>query len=431
MDAVHARVAAAGPDAIAARIRAAVEQCELERARSLNLNPSEGVMSPDARALLDSDLATRVSEGLPGMRDSASNSLVIGELIDELEATLVALVRRLFGVRFVEWRPFSSTMANAVVLFGLSKPGDVLLAQSLWSGGNVSYHTQAVAGLRGLRVEDIPGTEDFDVDLDAFAERVRRHRPRCVIVGGSKVLFPYPLRELRAIVDEVGAYLIFDAAHVGPFIASGHWPDPFEAGAHVVTLGTHKVMGGPIGGLILTPDPELAARFQVIAYPGFTQTRDVSKYAAAAFALAELLASAPAYSAQLLRNVTALAVGLEQEGFEVVGKRRGYSLTHQLLADVQREAAPLARRCQAANILVAKTNLHGQRYGSPEGRGLRASVGQITRQGMGEEEMREVAALIAGVALERIGIDEGRRSVDELVGRFPQIGYSVAQRDHA
>ena len=431
MDEVHARVAAASPEAIAARIRGTVEQCELERARSLNLNPSEGVMTPTARALLDSDLATRVSEGLPGVRDSPSNSLVIGELIDELEATLAALVRRIFGARFVEWRPFSSTMANAVVLFGLTRPGDVLLAQSLWSGGNVSYHMQAIAGLRGLRVEDIPGTDDFDVDLDTFAERVRRHRPRCVIVGGSKVLFPYAIRELRAIADEVGAYLVFDAAHVGPFIASGDWPDPFEEGAHVVTLGTHKVMGGPIGGLILTADPELAARFQVIAYPGFTQTRDVSKYAAAAFALAELLASAPAFSAQLLGNVTALATALDGEGFDLVGKARGYSRTHQLLVDARQEAAPLARRCQAANILVAKTNLHGERYGSPAGHGLRASIGQVTRQGMGEEEMREIAALIAGVALERVSVDAGRRAVEELVGRFPQIGYTVAQPHHA
>jgi glycine hydroxymethyltransferase len=424
MDAVHERVAVTPPEAIAQRIRAVVEESELERARSLNLNPSEGVMSPAARTLLASDLATRVSEGLPGVRDSASNSLVIGELIDELEATLVALVRRMFGVQYVEWRPFSSTMANAVVLFGLAEPGDVLLAQSLWSGGNVSYHTQAVAGLRGLKVEDIPGTEDFDIDLDAFAERVHRHRPRCVIVGGSKVLFPYAMRDLRAIVDEVGAYLIFDAAHVGPFIAAGDWPDPFEAGAHVVTLGTHKVMGGPIGGLILTGDPELAARFQTIAYPGFTQTRDVSKYAAAAFALAELLAYAPAFSAQVLRNVGALAAGLETEGFDVVGKRRGYSRTHQLLVNAHQQAAPLARRCQAANILVAKTNLHGEPYGSPEGRALRASIAQVTRQGMGEDEMREIATLIAGVALERVSIDEGRRAVDALVRRFPDIGYS-------
>jgi glycine hydroxymethyltransferase len=425
-DGVLKRVAAAGAVGAAARVLQLVQQAEALRRQSLNLNPSEGVMSAGARQLLASDLATRVAEGFPGSRgNAASNSLAIGSLLDELEATIVALARQLFGAQHVEWRPLSSTMANALTLFALMEPGDVLMAQSLSSGGNVSYQREAVAGLRGLDVIDIPGTRDFSIDVDAFADLVRRHRPRGVIVGGSKVLFPYPLQQIRAIADEVDAYVIFDAAHVGPFIAAGAWPDPLANGAHVVTQGTHKIMGGPNGGLVLTNSAELAARFHALAYPAFVQTRDLSKYAAAAFALAEMLSNAHAFSTEVLQNASALGSALTEEGFDVVGKERGYSLTHQLLVDTHTAAIDVVGPCQAANILVAKTNLDGEVYGSPVGSGLRLSVGQITRQGMQQPEMAEVARLIADVGFGRIGVAEGRHAVDQLVRRFPDVGFTL------
>jgi glycine hydroxymethyltransferase len=415
------------PDALATRIVALVEQQEQRRRRqSLNLNAAENVISRNARRLLDCDLATRVAEGPPGAR-----LFPIGrqnDCVDELEALIIVLTRRLFHAEYVEWRATSTTMANSVVLFGLTHPGDTLLVQSKEGGANMGYHREAIPLIRGLQVREMPIAGDqFEIDVDGVRELARQVRPAMLIVGGSYVLFPYPVQALRAVADEVGALLLYDAAHVALLVAMGLFQDPLAEGAHVMSMSTHKIMGGPVGGLVITNDADIAQRMWRLPFPPLMQTRDQNKYAATAYALTEVAAFGKAYGAQMLANARALGDALTDAGFEVVARDRGYTMTHQLFVDASAIGARrVEARCQECNILLQASHMRGD---SQRGHrtGLRLSVQEITRQGMRASDMTRVAALIKRVALDHEPPERVARDVETLQMEFTTIRFGFEE----
>jgi glycine hydroxymethyltransferase len=388
----------------------------------LNMNPAEGLMSRRARRLLDSDMATRLTEGLPG--DKSFPHFRQTAFIDEIEAMIVALVRRQFGARFVEWRPVSNSMANAAVFCALLEPHDAVLVQSLEGGGNLSYHQSGPAGLRRLRISTIPPTGDtFEVDPDHVAALAERIRPKMIVIGGGRVLFPYPVRALRAIADRVGALLVYDAAHLGLLISAGEFQRPLTEGAHVVTLSTHKILGGPVGGLVLTDDASIAQKIISLTFPGFLQTRDQNKYSALAVTLAELEQHGRPLAGHMVRNAQLLAGALEREGLRVIGRRGSHTETHQVIIDVGSEA--FEWRCQAANILIPDCALSADaRTGSRSG--ARAGTHEVSRLGMQEPEMYDIAGLIARAARDQNGSSaaEVAAEVRSLLSRFPGLRYS-------
>jgi glycine hydroxymethyltransferase len=401
-------------------VLAAVQEHDGWRRTVVNLIAAEGLMSRTARSVLSSDLASRLTEGLPGAKDASSSPPESNRHIEQIEVTIAYLARCLFGAEYAEWRPASNTMANAAVLRAVTRPGDLILVQSMSAGANVSYHAAGVAGLLGVRTADLPGTREFGIDADAAAAQIGRLRPRVIVVGGSKVLFPYPLRELRQAADQVGALVLLDAAHVAPLIAAGRFGDPLADGAHVLTLGTHKAMGGPVGGLVLTNDQEIARRVSASVYPGFLQTRDQNKYAAAAIGLAELLEHRDAYAAAMVSNARELGGALESLGLSLVGAHRGYSDTHMLVLDVGAQASGLAAACCRAGVLLGPTNIVGDTPGLARS-GVRLSVAQVTRQGMGTAEMRAIAHLMDDARQARPGVPARAAA---LARSFPNVCFS-------
>jgi glycine hydroxymethyltransferase len=408
------------PRAIVARVKAiAEEHDDWRRNRCLNLNPSENAMSPGARRLLDTDLATRVTEGFVG--DKEYPPAPMNRYIDEIEGIIIHLVKRMFRCDYVEWRTLSSSMANSLVYFALSKYGDIIMSQSDRGGGNDSYRPNGPPLLRGLKVVDLPSAPLFDIDYDALDTSIVKMRPNWIVVGGGRILFPYNLKRLREAADQVGAHILYDAAHVGPLIAFGLFQDPLTEGADVMTLGTHKLMGGPIGGLVLTNNEEMAKKILTLTHPAFIQTRDQNKYAAAAWSLSELTQFGPEYAKQIQINSRTLAAALDERGFKVVGKEKGYTRTHQVIVNV-RNLMPraLEKRFNESNILFPTTVLWDD---PPTGRsGFRISVQEVTRQGMVEGEMKQVAALIRrsadGVAPELM-----RGEVERFVEPFRKLKY--------
>jgi len=380
------------PREIAARVTTLVEEHDdWRRSKCLNLNPSENAISPGAKRLLDTDLATRVTEGFVG--DKEYPPAPMNRYIDEIEGIMIYLVKRLFRSDFVEWRTLSSSMANSLVYFALSRSGDTIMSQSNRGGGNDSYRRNGPPGLRGLKVMDLPYAPFFDVDYDALDKSIMKVKPSWIVVGGGRVLFPYNLKRLREAADEVGARILYDAAHVGPLIAFGLFQDPLSEGADVMTLGTHKLMGGPIGGLALTNDEDLAKKMLALTHPAFLQTRDQNKYAAAAWSLCELSSFGSEYAKQIQANSKALAGALYERGFKVVGRDKGYTKTHQVIVNVRDlEPRALEKRLNESNILIPTTVLWDD---PPDGRGgLRISVQEATRQGMCEGDMAQVASLV-------------------------------------
>jgi glycine hydroxymethyltransferase len=377
------------------------------------MNPAESVLSRRCQAILASDMSTRLSEGLPGAKTYPHGTQ--NRYIDEIEGIVIALLRRQFGAAHVEWRPTSTSMANAAVFFSLLSSGDPILAQSENGGGNYSYHRNGPAGLRDLAIHDIPPADDyFDIDLGELERAALQLRPKLIVIGGSNVLFPYPVREIRAIADRIGALVLYDAAHLGLLIAKGDFQRPLEEGAHIVTASTHKVMFGPVGGLVLTDDDAIAAKVLQRTFPAFLQTRDQNKYSALACSLAEMEKHGALLAREMVRNAKSLAKALAAEGLDILAAERDFTETHQIfvrLGDDKARAFELG--CQRANILLTDTKLVGDR-GAGKRSGLRLATHELTRLGLRANDMAEVARFIR-----RAG--EGQEKSDTIAGELAEF----------
>ncbi len=420
---LEAKLASLQPDQIASRVSTLVREHDLWRRRKcLNMTAAENLISDSALTLLASHLATRCAEGPPGDREFPPEKQNL--YVDEIEATVILLAKRLFSARYVEWRAISNTMANAIVLFALTEPGDLIMVQSLRAGANWSYHANAIPRLRGLRLEEIAPNDEYGVDLDSLRRAVRGKRPKFFVIGGSMFLFPFPLEELRRIADECGARILYDAAHVGPLIASGCFQQPLQEGAHVMTMGTHKMTGGPVGGLVFCDDLQIAKPMLDLTFPAFLQTRDQNKFAAAAWSLAEMVQFAGTYARQIVANAKALAIALERLGCSVLFRERGFTQTHQVVLDARDVGAELfENRCQACNILIHKARLPGQSREEPRG-GVRIGVQELTRQGMKEPAMAEVASFMFRAAVRNDSPTKLAEEIERFLAGFQRINYS-------
>ncbi|MGE0555561.1 MAG: hypothetical protein AB7R55_19175 [Gemmatimonadales bacterium] len=423
LDQVLARVEQEDPAATAGRVRELVDRQVAYRSECLNLLPAENTTSWQTRLLLASGIATRVSEGFPG--DKLFPPEPLNREIDEIEAIVVAQTRRLFRARWVEWRPLTNTMANVMALEAVTVPGDRLLVQSLEGGANMGYQRGAIPDLLRLEPHPLPWGPLYGIDLDRAREAARRLRPRVIAIGGGYFLFPLPVRELRSIADEVGALLLYDAAHVALFIAAGIFQDPLAEGVDFMTLGTHKVMGGPVGGIICMERADLAARVINRAHPLLLQTRDQNKLAAAAHSLTEMAAFGADYARQMVINARRLATALETEGFEVIGRERGHTETHQLVVDLgERDSGEVERRANAANLLIHRGRLPGETGRGDHYSGLRISVQEVTRQGMAEPEMAAIARLFGRAVRAGEAVESVARDAAELARSFPSVHWS-------
>jgi glycine hydroxymethyltransferase len=399
LDEVSTKLASMKPSEIAAHIsRLAREDADWRRTKCLSLRAAEGIMSDNSSHLLASPLATRVTEGFPGSKGFPGDKEPRGtnQYIDEIEATVIALARKLFHAKYVEWRPISNTMANALPLLALTEAGDVIMSQSMQGGGgNYSYSPTGPGGLKGLTFIDIPFADNFQFDLPALEMLAKEVRPKFLFVGGSYFLFPVQLKEVRHIADEVGAKIIFDAAHVSLLIAGGALPQPLDEGADILTMSSHKIFGGPVGGLVMTNDQRLARKMLNRTLNGYLQTRDQNKYVAEAYSFAEVAEFGRENARQIVQNAQALAHALHQEGFHVLGGERNYTNTHQVILDVRERGAMLAEeKCLDCNILIETARLPGDSPDWTKRTGLRLGVSEITRLGMKRDVMSRVARFI-------------------------------------
>ena len=388
-----APVARATSEALDAQLHAlASKNREIHERECFNLNPAANVMNPKAEALLASGLGSRPSLGYPG--DKYETGL---EAIETIEVLAAELAAELFDASYAEVRVGSGALANLYAFMALAQPGDAIVAPPASIGGHVTHHSDGCAGLYGLRTHPAPVLADgYTVDVAALAEMVKAVRPQVVTLGGSLNLYPHPVREVRALANEVGAKVLFDAAHQCGMIASKQWPNPLDEGAHLMTMSTYKSLGGPAGGLIVTRDAEIAQRLDAIAYPGLTANFDAAKTASLALSLLDWREYGVAYGQAMVDTARALAQSLEHYGLAVFSGARGHTLSHQFAL----EAAPLgggqqaSKRLRQAGFLACGIglpiapvagDLNGLRLGTPE----------IVRWGMTVEHMPRLASLIA------------------------------------
>ena len=380
-------------EALLARIEDLAEQNRvIHEEECFNLNPATNVMNPKAEALLASGIGSRPSLGYPG--DKYEMGL---EAIEEIEVISAQLCAEVFDAKFAEVRVPSGAIANLYGFMATCKPGDTIIAPPASIGGHVTHHISGCAGLYGLRILEAPVNPDgYTVDLEGLRKLALSEHPKLITIGGSLNLFEHPVAELRVIADEVGAKLMFDAAHQCGIIAGRAWSNPLHEGAHFMTMSTYKSLGGPAGGLIVSNDAEIAKALDAIAFPGMTANFDASKTAALAVSMLDWRDYGQAYAAEMIAMSQALAAALDARGLPVFSGADGFTGSHQFAV----LAAPFGGG-QAASKLLRENGFLACGIGLPsalvEGdmNGLRIGTPEMVRWGMTSQDAPRLAKLIA------------------------------------
>jgi len=357
----------------------------------LNLNPATNRMNPRAERMLAARLGSRASLGYPGEKYESGL-----EAIEQIEIMAADLAARVFHAAYAEVRVGSGALANLYAFMACCEPGDTVIAPPATIAGHVTHHGDGAAGLYRLQTVAAPvDPASYTVDVDALAALARDVLPRMITIGGSLNLEPHPVAAIREIADEVGAKVLFDAAHLGGVIAGGAWPNPLDEGAHLMSMSTYKSLGGPPGGILVANDAELAERIETIAYPGLTANFDAGKTAALAQTMLDWIATGPAYATAMVDNAQALARTLAGAGLPVFRAQLGATRSHQFAIEAaaygggQTAAAQLRR----ANLLASGIGLPVEPVAG-DLNGLRIGTPELTRLGMGVADMDTLASFI-------------------------------------
>ena len=371
------------------------EQC-------INLLAPEAPTSPAVRALLSSEIGTRAAEGHIG---SVQRWFAGTQYIDEVESLCVELLKQAFRCRYADHRLMGSMLGNMAVYYALAEPGDVVMTVAQPFGGHSSNRDDGAAGQRGLKIVDVPfDPVELTVDLDLFRKMAPLVRPKVVTLGLSMTLFPLPVREMKEVIQEWGGKLFFDGAHQAGLIAGGQFQDPLAEGADVLTGSAGKTFGGPQSGMIMWNDPSLTQPITHAIFPVLAATHQVNRVAALAVAAAEMIAYGREYMAQIVKNSQALAAALDKRGIPILGKHKGYTTTHQVIADVRQLGGGInvAQLLARANIITNKNLLPNDKpadWDRPSG--LRLGTIEVTRLGMKEQQMDQIADFVARLLIEQ------------------------------
>ncbi len=384
-----------------------------------NLNPAANVMNPAAEAALASGLGTRPSLGYPGEKYETGL-----EAIEQIEVIAAELAAEIFGADYAEIRVPSGAIANLYGFMALARPGDHIITPPAAIGGHVTHHREGAAGLYGLTSHMAPVDADgFSVDLAAMRALAHEVKPRLITIGGSLNLFPHPVAEIREIAEEVGAHVLFDAAHQCGIIAGKAWENPLDQGAHVMTMSTYKSLAGPPSGLIVTNSAEIAERLDHIAFPGLTANFDAGKSAALALTLLDWREHGQACAEKMIATARALAEALARGGLPVFTTPRGHTASHQFAI----EAATLGGG-QGASARLRRAGFLASGIGLPcdpvagDLNGLRLGTPELVRWGFTEEDAPRMARLIAE-ALNRDDPEALAPEVAEWRRSFSRIHY--------
>ena len=392
---------------------------ELNRQRTkLELIASENIVSRAVMEAQGSVLTNKYAEGYPGKRYYGGC-----EYVDVAEQLAIDRAKELFGAAWANVQPHSGAQANMAVFFALLQPGDTILGMNLTDGGHLTHGSPV--NISGTYYKVIPYGVDREterIDYDALEKLAAEHHPRMIIAGASAYARIIDFERIAAIAKNVDAIFMVDMAHIAGLVAAGQHPSPVPY-ADIVTTTTHKTLRGPRGGLILGRDEELGKKINKAVFPGIQGGPLMHVIAAKAVALGEALQpSFKEYGAQVVKNAAALADELTKLGYRIVS---GGTDTHVMLVDLTNKDIT----GKEAQTLLDEVNITSNRNTIPfEPRspfvtsGIRLGSPALTTRGFREEDMREVARIIAHVLdapTDESRRAEVRRRVDALCKKYP------------
>lgn len=399
---------------------------------NIPLIASENVSSPAVREALASDFGHRYAEGWPGERVYAGC-----RYIDQVELLCIDLMKRLFNAKFVDTRPISGVVSNLVLYTAFTEPGDIMMALSIPCGGHITTGKKRLGGtagaVSGLDVRYLAlDYSNLNIDIDETRKRVKQlvskgTPPKLVMFGASVFPFPHPIEELAETFHNIGATIGYDAAHVAGLIAGGVFQDPLREGADVVTLSTHKTLFGPQHGGVISK-AEYAERIKKATFPGLVSNHHLHALAGVTVACAEMLEFGKAYTRQVVKNAKALAQALYERGFRVLAEQKGFTQSHVILVDVtkQGDGGTIEEELEKANIIINRNLLpwdikEGRHFMHPGG--IRLGTSEVTRLGMKEAEMTEIAEFTKRVVIDKESADTVKRDIREFRKNFQIIHY--------
>lgn len=400
----------------------AQENHRLHDIEGINLNPATNILNPRAEKLLASGMGSRASLGHPG--DKYETGL---GAIEQIEIITQELACEVFGSTYAEFRVPSGAIANLYAFMATTEPHDTIIAPPPSIGGHVTHHKGGSAGLYRLNTISAPVDQTgYTIDIDALRKLAHEVKPKLITVGGSLNLFHHPIAQVRAIADEVGAKVLFDAAHLCGMIAGKVWPQPLVEGAHLMTFSTYKSLGGPAGGLIVTNDDEIAQKLDAIAYPGLTANFDAAKTAALGITLQDWKSVGRDYAQMMVKTSQALAQHLQNLGVNIYAADKGFTTSHQfaILAAPYGGGQTAARRMGEAGLLACGIGLPVEQV---EGdlNGLRIGTPEIVRIGMKVEHMQDLAEFIARSLDTSAEPKSIQREITEWRKQFSGVHYTV------
>ena len=373
-------------------VKAVIDQELMRQRDKLEMIASENIVSQAVMEAQGSVLTNKYAEGYPGKRYYGGC-----EHVDVVETLAIERAKRLFGAEHANVQPHSGSQANFAVYFAMLKPGDTIVGMNLSHGGHLTHGSPV--NVSGTYFNVVPygvNAETQQIDYDEFRKIVLEAKPKLIIAGGSAYSRQIDFKKMADVAHEVGAIFMVDMAHFAGLVAAGLHPNPVEY-ADIVTTTTHKTLRGPRGGMILCKE-EYAKAIDKAVFPGIQGGPLMHVIAAKAVALGEALQPEfKVYAQQIIDNAKALAAALQDKGLTIVS---GGTDTHVMLVDVRntgltgKEAEHLL---DEVGITCNKNTIPFDPASPFVTSGVRLGTPALTTRGLKEDDMKEIADIIATV----------------------------------
>jgi glycine hydroxymethyltransferase len=386
---------------------------------TVNLNAATNSLSLRARDALSTTFAEKgISSGLHSRHHQG------GRYLDAAEALIGDMTARMFHGAAADLRPPTGSLANAITVGALVSRDATIMVGSASSLGHFSLREAGWGGRLAARVVSVPFEPDgITLDVPELHAAVKRDRPAMIVVGSQAMLFPLDLAALRGAADEVGAIVVYDAAHPLGLIAGGAFQSPLEEGADVIASSTQKTFPGPVGGVIVTRD----ASTMVPIYDASNQymsNYQNNRVLSFGYTVTEMQAYGREYAAATIRNGRTLADAFAANDLLPLFAERGATVSNLFLVPLgtQVDADEFARRAEEANLIVSTARMPGDN--PPQPFGVRIGVQDLTRHGMGAEQLVEIGALVGRLAHDANSVSAVGKRMAELAADFGTTYYS-------